>query len=467
MQVSFEMKSKINQWIDGHKEQLIDDVLDLSRIRSLSVRNPESTEAPYGEECRKALNLALEKCVKYGFKTKNYENYCGTAVLPGKTAEQIGFFGHMDVVPEGTDWDSDPFQPFVKGNYIVGRGTSDNKGPALTALYAMRCLKELGVPLQHTLLMFFGCAEETDMSDAVYYQTREKAPKFSIIPDGFFSVCHGEKGILQADLTCDLSGSNLVDFEGGVATNAVPGRAFLVLSGTDEAAVRAALGNDPEFVVEKTLKGVKISTTGIAGHAAMPEGTLNAIWKLADRINRSGLATGKAKTAIAFLSRAFADSYGEGLNIAACDDISGKTTHCGGLISVKDGQLKQNINVRYAIKADQQKMIRNLEAICAENGFQVENIYNNPGVYVSPDHPAIPILNKICQEELEGEFEPYVVGGGSYCRKLPNAVGYGACQEENSPYNGGHCANEAMNIEQLYDAVRIYVLAILNLDDKI
>ena len=147
----------IDRWIEEHKEQLIEDVKLLSSIKSVSQAQPENKEEPYGAGCRQALDAALGLAKKYGFVVTDYDHYCGTAILPGETEEQIGFFGHMDVVPEGTDWNSDPYVPFVDGNYLVGRGTSDNKGPAMAAFYALRCIKELGLPHKHSGFMFFGC----------------------------------------------------------------------------------------------------------------------------------------------------------------------------------------------------------------------------------------------------------------------------------------------------------------------
>lgn len=453
----------IDRWIEEHKEQLIEDVKLLSSIKSVSQAQPENKEEPYGAGCRQALDAALGLAKKYGFVVTDYDHYCGTAILPGETEEQIGFFGHMDVVPEGTDWNSDPYVPFVDGNYLVGRGTSDNKGPAMAAFYALRCIKELGLPHKHSGFMFFGCAEETGMDDILYYRSKTQPPKFSLIPDGFFSVWHGEKGILEGDLSCDLSGSNLKDFDGGVASNAVPARCSAVLEGVTLEQAKAAFPQE-DMTIEAVENGVKLSTTGIAGHAAFPKGTLSAIWKLADRLAQSGLVTGNGQKAMTFLQHAFADAYGKGLGIDYEDEASGKTTHCGGMARVRDGRLVQNINVRYAVTQDQEQMLANLRRTCEEAGFAVDWLSNDGPAYVPKENPVIPLLNRICEEELHQHFEPIVIGGGSYARKLPNAVGCGACQHENSPYNGGHYPNEAMNITQLYEALRIYVRIFLELD---
>ena len=136
---------QIDQWIEAHKEQMLEDICELIRIRSVSAYDPNSPERPFGEGCAKVLLRALELCERRGFRTRNYDFYCGTAVLPGTTSSSIGIFNHLDVVPEGNGWSFDPFSPFVRDGVLFGRGSMDNKGAAVTSLYMMMCLRELAI----------------------------------------------------------------------------------------------------------------------------------------------------------------------------------------------------------------------------------------------------------------------------------------------------------------------------------
>lgn len=77
---------QIDQWIEAHKEQMLEDICELIRIRSVSAYDPNSPERPFGEGCAKVLLRALELCERRGFRTRNYDFYCGTAVLPGTTS---------------------------------------------------------------------------------------------------------------------------------------------------------------------------------------------------------------------------------------------------------------------------------------------------------------------------------------------------------------------------------------------
>lgn len=462
-----ELQVKIDQWIEEHREQMIADAIRLVKIKSVSQRGEGGY--PYGTGCARVLEEALKLAKDMGFETENNDYYSGTALLKGETDRQLGVFGHLDIVPEGdlANWDFDPYDAQLKDGYILGRGSSDNKCPAVASLYAMKCIKDLGLPLKHSILMYFGCEEEAGMSDIVHYLEHHGAPELSFTSDGRYSLCYGEKGILTANLTTDISGSCLVDFGGGQASNMVPDFAQAVLRGVDgeELARRA-----PQLSVTAGEEGTVIAKAqGIAAHAAFPEGSESAIWKLAAALAESGLLDQKAAWAVGFLAEGFRDYYGTGLHIDCADDIVGKTTAVGGMVSVKNGKLIQSLNVRYALKADQKELMENLDKTCREHGFAVENLKNDPPMYVDPQTPWVQVLHETANQFLEGSYTPYVMGGGTYARKIPNAVAYGPTTRKidaTDPlvYGEGHQPNEGMKVTDMTTGIRIYVNALLRLD---
>ena len=61
----------------------------------------------------------------------------------------------MDVQPasrETEPWDTEPFAFTKKGDRYFGRGTTDDKGPALSALWGIRAAREAGVPINLNVL---------------------------------------------------------------------------------------------------------------------------------------------------------------------------------------------------------------------------------------------------------------------------------------------------------------------------
>ncbi len=457
-------QESIRAWALAHKDEMVEDILRLVRIPSVSVPGDDPL-APYGEACAQALDEGLALCRKHGLEIKDIDRRCGVALWKGEVPASIGIFGHLDVVPAGGGWAQPPYEPFVSQGYIVGRGAADNKGPCVAALYAVRCLRELDVKLHHSIQLYLGCNEENGMTDAEYFVEHEPQPVFSLVPDVSFPVCYGEKGILTADLVCDISGSNLVAFSGGVASNAVPDTAQAILQDVDAEKVQALAKCACGITCRQEGDKICLTATGIAGHVAFPEGTESAIQKLAAFLHRHHLATGAAAKAVAFLAEAFADAYGKGLDIDFSDDVSGKTTHAGGMVRLEDGMLIQNINVRYAIQANQQQLLAQLHARCNAAGFLVRNLHNSPPCYTSPDHPAIPELLRVYRSVYGGTAVPYVMGGGTYCRKLSHAVGYGpGIPGLVSKFGGGHQPNEGMCIELLCNMVEIYANALVAID---
>lgn len=464
-----ELQARIDLWIEEHKEQMVADAMELVKIRSVSCRGEGGY--PFGTGCAKVLDVALAMAERMGFETENNDYYSGTVYMRGKTSRQLGMFGHLDIVPEGdlSNWDFDPYEPAFRDGYILGRGSSDNKCPAVASLYTMKCIRDLGIPMDHTILMYFGCEEEAGMSDIVHFLQHHEAPEFSFTSDGRYSLCYGEKGILTAALTTDISGSNLLDFEGGQASNMVPDCAKAVIRGVGCEALKAAVSAD--FKTTDNGNGtVTVEAAGIAAHAAFPEGSESAIQKLAAGLLAGGVLDGKGERAVKFMSEGFADYYGTGLGIDFEDDIVGKTTAVGGAVFVKDGKLTQLLNVRYALKADYGTMISSLYNTCRAFGFEVEELKNDPPMYVNPDDPCVKLLHETANKFLDGTYELYVMGGGTYARKLPRAVAYGPTTRKIDAvdplaYGEGHQPNEGMKLSDMTTGIRIYVNALLGLDE--
>ena len=466
-----ELQSRIDEWIKAHEEDMVRDSIELTKIKSVSVKGEGGY--PYGTGCAKVLDKALSMAEGMGFETENDDYYCGVAYLRGNTDKEIGMFGHLDVVPEGDlkNWDFDPYDAHFKDGYVLGRGSSDNKCPAIASLYSLKCIKDLGIKLDHTVFMYFGCDEEAGMSDVVHFLSHHKAPEFSFTSDGRYSLCYGEKGILTAKLVTDVTGSDIISMEGGQASNMVPDHCEAVIKCTDIAKLKAELPEDIE-VADAGEGRAKVSANGIAAHAAFPEGSISAIQKLAAALYKTDMLDDKSRKVMGLLSEGFKDHYGTGLGIAFEDEIVGKTTAVGGAVSVKDGKLVQLLNVRYALKTDRDAMKKALKETCGSFSFSVEDLSDDPPMYVSLDDPCVKILHETANEFLDGTYVPYVMGGGTYARKIPHAVAYGPTTRKidaTDPlkYGEGHQPNEGMKLSDMTTGVRIYVNALLRLDKEL
>lgn len=463
-----------NQWINEHESELVEDICALVRIPSVSVAG-DDPEAPFGQPCRECLDATLQLGKRMGFEAFNHENYCGSLLWRGQNETEMGFFGHTDVVPAGTGWMGDPFDPIVKDGLIIGRGSSDNKGSFMAALYALRFLKENHVELRHSVRFFLGCNEECGMADIDYYVQHYEQPVFSLVPDVMFPVCNGEKGVMELDLKRKATSSVLQGWQSGIMSNAVPAHAEALLALDD---TTAEVLQQTSIFVESgaalTREGDlwRISVEGIGAHAAFPEGSDSAEVKLARCLLVAGVLDETGRSLMQFITDCFADYYGEGLNIAFSDDRSGKLTHVGGIATYKDGVFIQNVNIRYNVTAQAETVVENIRNRIAAYGFEIDRVHDSAPCYTDADSPIIRQLVEICNEELGTDAAAYVMGGGTYARHLRHAVGYGAGipgKEKlfGTDRGGAHQPDEYVVVEDLKKGFLVYVRAILALDDMI
>lgn len=98
---------------------------------------------PQDSGCQDYLITHLERL---GFVCKQYfvHGVRNLVACWGSGAHHVGFCGHTDVVPAGAMelWQSDPFQPVIRGDKLYGRGAADMK----TGLAAMLAACEKMLP---------------------------------------------------------------------------------------------------------------------------------------------------------------------------------------------------------------------------------------------------------------------------------------------------------------------------------
>lgn len=457
---------EIREWIIRHTEEYCQEVAGLVRFPSVSQKTSDQ-DRPFGKACADILDYALSKGENWGFEAYNHKYMCGSLLWRGKDKKEIGIFGHLDVVPAGTGWEYPPFELTVKDGFLIGRGCADNKGSMMAALFALRYLKETGYQPVHSIRFFMGCAEETGMEDIVYYTEHNQMPEYSIVADSVFPVCYGEKGILEVEARCPIKSRILQSFEAGVASNSVPERAEAVL----KISVEIVKIKIPEHLakVEECEEGSLVSVEGIAAHAAFPQGSQSAEVKLAQILLSSGLLDEEGNRLMLSILDLFQDYYGAGLGIAYEDEIFGKLTHIGGMARTSGGWLYQNINIRYNAQADYEEMMHNIEKSLKYNGFELIAAEGSKPSYVDPESSLVRILNRVASAYYP-ESKPFVMGGGTYARKLDHAVGFGpgAPNGRNlfgAGRGGGHQPDECIAMQELLTAMEIYIAAIPELDE--
>ncbi len=469
MQWDPRFEEKIDRWIEDHREQFLEDLSALVAIPSIS--QAQDGPHPFGQACADVLDHALKLAEGYGFVPSNYDYYCGACRMQGQGEhrKEIGLFSHLDVVPVGEEsaWTYGPWNcTRHQGEYLVGRGVDDDKGPALIALYAMRFFREQGLPLQNDVMLYFGCSEETGMADIRYFCDHVKAPDFSLVPDSSFPVCFGQKGIFRSAASAPAQG-NLVSFTAGQVINIVPDLAQAVVSGVTSAQMQPFCGE--QIQLEETGEGLKLTAHGLSRHAAFPEGSCNAVHLLASALAASGLLTGSCKAAVEALARFTSNYYGESTGVPFQDEPSGRLTCVGSVVRLEEGRLRVKFDIRYPVTCQGTQVESGLRACLEANGYQLEEFEDDPPAYVPKDHPAIPVLCQISDHVLGQHLEPFTSGGGTYARHLPNAVDFGPGDNSiTRPFpdgkGGAHQTDECASIPALLRGLKAYILALDALD---
>ncbi|MBR5731485.1 MAG: Sapep family Mn(2+)-dependent dipeptidase, partial [Firmicutes bacterium] len=244
-----------DNWIEEHKDELIGALCGAVRYRTVEGAPEEG--APFGAAVRECLDYTLEKASSLGLSARSLENYCGV-IDAGEGDEMLGILCHLDVVPEGTGWEHDPFGAEIADGKIFGRGTLDDKGPAFAAIYALKAVIASGKTFRRRVRIILGCNEETKMGCIKYYKQHETIPDLSFSPDGEYPLTNSEKSILQCRYKASFRSDIKMDV--GAAPNVVPGEASCVLS---------------SYFQDK-----EISAEGKLSHASMPWEGENALQKL-------------------------------------------------------------------------------------------------------------------------------------------------------------------------------------------
>lgn len=449
----------LHRMIDDLREEIVE---TLQRwIQIPSTKAERDGDAPFGQAVKKSLEVALQDCQRLGLHVRNFNNYAGDARMGKLDVDPFAILVHLDVVPAGDGWHVDPYAAVMEADRMYGRGTMDDKGPAVAALYAMHAILKAGVPLRREVRFILGCDEESGWEDMEYYKNHCDLPQTGFSPDACFPLINTEKGMLQIDLhgAFTQEGLQVESIDSGYRRNVIPGNASALIQGDQALCDKANhLAGDMHLQVEATMQDglIKLSSTGINGHSAYPEIARNAIGQLLLMLRALGVQG---------MLRRLADTVGleydgSSLGIHCSDETSGALTCNMGILKYDKKGCFATLDIRYPLLANGDRIFSELSAALGEEIQVTVTSSKNPH-HVSPHSELVKKLLDAYHEETGLQRECLSTGGGTYARCLMEGVAFG------SQFPGdeelAHQAGEYITIENLMKNVHIFANAILKL----
>lgn len=460
------------QAASAYQDELLQDLTTLLKIPSERDTAHGTKDMPLGPGPAQALQAFLAIAERDGFTTKNVANVAGR-IAYGSGDQILGMFGHMDVVPAGPGWATDPYVPVIKDGNIYARGAADDKGPSIAAYYALRLLKDHGIPVHQQIHFIIGTDEESEWVGINRYLETEPAPDYGFSPDAEFPIINGEKGIATFLITFKApqpqpATVTLQHFSAGLRTNMVPQIAEATLSGTLPATFAA------DLATFATANGVKITTatvngettvtlTGKGAHAQEPKDGTNAGTFLATALASLPLDPAGAQYLQTIATYLHQDSRGKLTGINYTDKVMGELTASPDLFTfVPDGEQTVAVDVRYPQGTDADTIRDQLEtALGADRVTVAVSGHAQPPHYVAGDDPLVQTLLQTFTDHTGIAGHEQVIGGGTYGRIITRGVAFGAQMPEQE--NVMHQANEYMPIKDIITAVAIYADALSRL----
>ncbi|MDI6680859.1 dipeptidase PepV [Leuconostoc suionicum] len=458
------------QETEKRKAAYVEDLKALLAVESVRDDSQATPDAPLGPGPTAALVKMLAIAERDGFTTKNIDNIVGYIEIGPKDADEyVAILSHVDVMPAGEGWDTEPFEPVVTDDKIIARGASDDKGPGMSAYYAFKILSDLKVPLKRRVRLIFGTDEENDWTGMTRYFEVEPEPVFGFSPDAEYPIINGEKGNVQVIIKGEATNGGtvkLVDFESGLRTNMVPGIARATVKSSHAEKIVTEF---QEFLVENPkVSGstetdgeiIKFVLNGKQVHGAMPETGENAGTYLANFLQDFDFG-GTAKSFLTYLGTpAHDDTVGEKFGVKYTDDVMGPLSMNVGIQKFIDGgEAFINFNFRYPKGITPDEIVAGLSSKL--NGWDVTPTiggHSQAPHYVAPSDPIVETLLRVYHDQTGLPAHDQVIGGGTYGRLMKRGVAYGALFPD-SP-DTMHQVNEFALLDDLYRSISIYAQAI-------
>ncbi len=332
--------------------------------------------------------------------SKDHPRYNLVARWDVGARKTLHFSGHYDVVPAGDGWKTNPFKPVLKGNKMIGRGTSDMKGCNTAVIFAVEALVACRQRPPWNLELSITADEETGGEAGLGHLVRSKiiAPDAAVLMEGGGgdSLGYGHRGTLWAHVT----------------------------------------------------------VIGKSGHGSNPESGINAVEKAADLMQafkKYQRRLSKKKT------RLLTNKIGRSPSLTI-----GGATSGGGSVNIIPGRFSFSLDRRLIpeeriskVKSEITAVIKTAKKRDADLNVEVAYQLLGNAAYTPPQRHIIKVA-KAAHKAVTGRASTYYLCAGmtdmrylTHDGKVPT-VGYGISG------GGAHSNLEYVNLDSIVDTAKIY-----------
>ena len=467
-------------------ERMVKDLQEMVGFQTFAVEGKENWNAP---EFKRQREWLRKRAGELGLQLKSYDGRVDELTLKGPKPI-LALLTHGDVQGvEGQKWSSPPFEAKIVGGRIIGRGTEDDKGPLVAALYVLAALRDSGWPLDSTVKLLVANGEESSWDEIPYYLARAPMPERTIGLDADYPVTYAQKGygiltFRALPVEQPKAGAwRVVRMSGGSGLSIIPerGEAFLERLGNTLDLSRAQFeiarmitewseAHPPARLwVRREGDYLRITAEGHGGHSSEPHSGHNALGDLTAFLATLDLRMDPWGALASFVGIAVGtETDGASLGLAIRDPVMGDLTcNLSFLRADKEGSPEAVLNIRPPrgiTKATMEKQLADRAAAFArKTGAALDTRVELPSEpHIAPlEGPVVSGLLDVWKEVTGTPGRPLAIGGGTQARLFKGGVDFGPATD--TEHYRGPGPDEYLTPEELHRIAELTVAGVWRL----